>query len=427
MDDFLDNPTGGGNRLNPLAKREEQSLQARPYESPDTQIAKLLHTSGLFPGAGSIAGVFTIIQFGKEVGLSPVVALNNINIIKGKIAMSGQSMLALATKHGVNAEFTVETDKECTVIFEREGHSSYVSIFTIEDAEKAGLLGLDDNKEVQKEAWRKYTKTMLKWRAVAQGLRVIAADILAGIYTQEEIDSIEVVAQNDTPTEAVIVGEVAQNDTPVDQDKNNEQTSVQKETQSTGPTKATAPQIKKFNVMSTQSGLSHFSHPLKKWLVNVDGSGLSGDKPSGKDLNKDFCSKLISNFEKFSTLFFASPSNRQAIEYIFTTLKDDNKRKVIKTISSYVEDLDSTLKNISIDKADEETLVNYLGLFLVALENQECNRISDKVKKEGMSVDQVLATLRELGFKPEVRERIDISKKEEKPKEETKDAELFDF
>ncbi|HEX2926106.1 MAG TPA: hypothetical protein VHP38_07605, partial [Ruminiclostridium sp.] len=54
--------------------------------------------------------------------------------------------------------------------------------FSLDDAKKAGLL--------DKQIWRQYTKTMLKWRAVSGCARVVFSDIIGGLYTPEEIISI---------------------------------------------------------------------------------------------------------------------------------------------------------------------------------------------------------------------------------------------
>jgi hypothetical protein len=448
-DNFLDQGATGATHQKGSTTSDKLAVQDKAValasdSNPALQTAQLLQASGLFPSAKNTAGVFTIVQFGKEVGLSPVVALNNVAIISGKLSMSGASMLALAFKHGVKADYREETEEKCTIFFSREGYSDYLSTFTHEDAEKAGLIGKDG------DIWKKYLKTMLKWRCVSQGLKMVAPDILAGVYTEDEIQNIEKDKpvtvdtkednKEDTPTtdpelstEAVVVVDetghpLEPRDIPETPPENTEEKQAPSQ-ENKDKDKASQAQIKKFHVMASQSGLVHYMHPLKKWLAGIEGSGLSEDQPSGKDLNKEFCSKLIGGFEKFSCLFFASPSNREGIKYVFGTLKEEDKRKTLRTISSYVDDL-SGFKNISIDAATEETLNDYLLLFLVGIENQEHNRLANKVGKDGMTVAQVMSTLKELGFEPELKERINLQPekpKEEKKEEEKKADEPFNF
>jgi hypothetical protein len=450
VENFLDTATAG-NKNRAARQQPEQSLARVEPQVPDNsvvspalQTARLLFDSGLFPSAQNIAGVFTIVQFGEEIGLSPVVALNNVAIIKGRLSMSGASMLALSFKYGVKADYLEESESRCAINFTREGFPDYISTFTYIDAEKAGLLDKNDKGEIKSDIWRKYLKTMLKWRAVSQGMKMIAPDILAGVYTPEEIDNIEVVnsAQNHTPSNAEEARQMEfdfhsdVNDPvgdPVDESStrqvNDLVTEIQSESQTASEKaveKVTAPQLKKLHVMATQSGLQSFMSIFKVWLVNIEDSGLPAENPSGKDLNKDFCSKLISSFEKFSTLFFASPSTRAGIKDVFSSLKEEEQRKILKTIASYLDDM-SSVGEISIDKAEFETLCHYLNLFLVTLENQEHNKIADGGKKKGLTVDQVLETLRELGFNPEVQERIELNTKEDKKPVEEPPMDDFNF
>jgi len=415
-DNFLDQTDN-----NKLVKVEKQELST--VVIPELQVSQLLYDSNLFPSARSVAGIFTIVQFGKEVGLSPVVALNNVAIISGKLSMSGASMLALAFKHGVKADYKVETEERCTIFFTREGYSDYLSTFTYEDARKAGLIDKDG------DIWEKYLKTMLKWRCVSQGLKMVAPDILAGVYTEEEINSID--TPKDTPvtvdtkednkedTLEPTAGAEVVDETPAESEEKQAPSQENKDKD-----KASQAQIKKFHVMASQSGLVHYMHPLKKWVVGIEGSGLPEDQPSATDLNKDFISKLIGGFEKFSCLFFASPSNREGIKYVFSTLKVDDKRKTLKTIASYVADL-ASFENINIDDAADTMLADFLGLFLVGLENQEHNKIADKVDK-GMTVAQVMSTLKELGFQPELKERINLQP-DKLPEEGKKIDDDFNF
>lgn len=392
--------------------------------SPAVQTAKLLYDSGLFPSARSVAGVFTIVQFGREIGLSPVVSLNNIAIIGGKLAMSAQSMMALARKiGGVVVSVEEETKDKCVVLCTR-GSEEYRSTFTIKDAEEAGLLERNDNDEIKREVWRKYPQNMLKWRAVSNGLRFIAPDILAGVYTQEEIEGIE----NNTPIDSSDAEECAQNDTPsiddlrsakdspttdsgspgVDQEekKGENQKDEPKDGKEDKP-RATDKQIKAFCTMASKNGLFDFIDQFKRWLAEIGNSGITPDNLTGKALYREFCSDMIANFDRYTMLFFASPANRQYIKTKFESVKEDKKRLVLKTLAGLVEDI-SKFKNVSIDTADTAMLSDYLSLFLIALENQEQNKIADQAESGGMTTDSAIKTLKQLGFSPEVVREIKL-------------------
>lgn len=137
-----------------------------------------LFKSGLFPNAKNGYGAYAIVQYGYELGIGPMMALKNINIISGQVACNAQLMLTLALKKGVTYHVLEEGDKGAKIRFKR-GDVEYVSTFTEDDAKAAGLLGKDN--------WKKYPRDMYFWRAAAKGVRRVAPDAVMGLYTAEEI------------------------------------------------------------------------------------------------------------------------------------------------------------------------------------------------------------------------------------------------
>lgn len=358
---------------------------------PAVHTADLMFQSGLFPSARNTAGVFTIIQFGKEVGLSPVVALNNVAVISGKLSMSGASMLALACKHGVKATIVKEEKDGAIVDFEREGFPPYRSEFTEQDAIDAGLLERDKDGKIKSDVWRKYTKIMLRWRAVAQGLRIIAPDVLAGVYTEEEIRSI----QNDTPDPEVSPEECAQNDTPTQvPDKSDDL--------------ITEGQMKRLHVLMGETGLIPFKVMFKEYLTQFDGHGMDENSPSATQINKKFASDMIRNFHQFATQFFADSEQSRLVDE-FATLPKKQRVDVIDKVKALIKD-GATIKCSIKDETPDTVIRDWFVLVLSTLRNQLHNKVVDDGKKKGMSVDEVVDELEGLGMKPEVKETIDLSK-----------------
>jgi len=142
------------------------------------KISGWLAQGRMFPHARSAEEIYCIIQYGAEVGIPPVTALQNIAVINGRIAMNGQLMLALARRGGVRLNVKKSDDKECIIEFFR-GEEKLTESFTIEEAKKAGLL--------KGTNWQKYPKDMLFWRTVARGVRRIASDLISGAYLPDEI------------------------------------------------------------------------------------------------------------------------------------------------------------------------------------------------------------------------------------------------
>lgn len=155
--------------------------------SLDSQLkfAETIAKSGLVPkGLQTKEQVFVAVQWGKELGLSPMVALNNIAVVNGKPTLSTDIMHAIARKspryHGIQWVQQDEKRAECIVeMVNPDGTKEEVrGLYTIEDAKRADLL--------KKDNWQKYPQRMLKHRALSFALRDAFPDILSGLLSADE-------------------------------------------------------------------------------------------------------------------------------------------------------------------------------------------------------------------------------------------------
>jgi len=147
------------------------------------EYSKLISDSDLAPKdyKGKPGNVLIAIQYGNEVGLKPLQAIQNIAIINGRPTIWGDAMLGLVQNHYlceyIREEFKTDT-AYCTV--KRRGEEEYTYKFSKADAKKAGLLG-------KAGPWQLYEERMLQMRARAFALRDKFADVLKGIAMREEI------------------------------------------------------------------------------------------------------------------------------------------------------------------------------------------------------------------------------------------------
>lgn len=152
------------------------------------QMAKILATSGLIPaGLNSPEKVCVALEWGHELQLSPMVAVNNIAVINGKPTLSADIMAAVVKRSpdyaGTEWVQLDERVAECKVMRRVNGGiETTISRFTFEDAMKAKLTG--------KAVWQMYPKRMLKHRCLSYALRDAFPDILAGLYNPEEMESV---------------------------------------------------------------------------------------------------------------------------------------------------------------------------------------------------------------------------------------------
>ncbi len=152
-------------------------------------MAKAFVASGMFNDVKEISQGIVKIQAGKELGIPPVYAMQNINMIKGKLCTSANTMALLIKRSGhYNYRITEHTDTVCTIKFLELEASKWVEVgqsqFTIEDAKRAKLVYPDS-------AWIKYPRAMLFSRAISQGARLYTPDAIGGVYTSEEIKAID--------------------------------------------------------------------------------------------------------------------------------------------------------------------------------------------------------------------------------------------
>lgn len=147
----------------------------------ERQQATTFVQSGLLPFAiKTPEQALTIIAMGKALGIQPIVALNQINVVNGKPTIAPQLMLALIRKSGEMQDMRVDDDgTACTVTMTRKGESPHVETFSMDDAKAMQFSGKDN--------WQKQPKTMRKWRAIAAACRIVFPDVIWGMYTPEEM------------------------------------------------------------------------------------------------------------------------------------------------------------------------------------------------------------------------------------------------
>ncbi|MBT9166898.1 MAG: hypothetical protein DDT19_00222 [Syntrophomonadaceae bacterium] len=148
-------------------------------------LGKIFKASGLFSDIESEAQAVVKILAGQEMGISPMLSMQGINIIMGKVCLSANLMAHLIKKSGkYNYKVLKHTDKICEIAFLEEGKEVGVSSFSMEDAQRAGLLS--------KHLWKMYPRNLLFARALSNGARWYCPDL--GLqYTQEELEEVEVV------------------------------------------------------------------------------------------------------------------------------------------------------------------------------------------------------------------------------------------
>ncbi len=167
--------------LGPTPGTPAPAANNRPDYAYAEQWSHAFVASGLFPNVHKQSVGIVKIAAGVELGVGPFAAMNNIDIIKGKLVMNANLQRALVQNHPRYAYRILEwTEEKCVMEWYEDDEIVGQSSFTIQEAERAGLRG--DN-------WRKYPKAMLLARATSQGTRAFTPAILGGnVYAEGELE-----------------------------------------------------------------------------------------------------------------------------------------------------------------------------------------------------------------------------------------------
>lgn len=175
--------------------------------------AEEIAKSGIIPEAfrDKPENVLVALEWGRELGLSRIASVNRIYVVKGTPTLKTEAMLMLARAAGHRVRTEGDSKQAtCEIIRADDPEYPHRITYTLDDARQAGLLG--------NTGWKNNPSTMLRWRAIANAVRLACPEVLGGIsYTPEEVE--EISRRNQTrPTVAVQVHSPVSEEGPSVQD-----------------------------------------------------------------------------------------------------------------------------------------------------------------------------------------------------------------
>lgn len=180
-----------------LIEQEVFTMEPKTLEEA-MKFADLIAKSSLVPRdfQNQPGNVLIAIQMGREIGLKPMQALQNIAVINGRPCVWGDALPAIAYGSKQVEDFREDFEPAtmtATCQVKRKGQPTpIIRTFSQADAEKAGLwrkLG----------TWQTFPKRMLQMRARAFALRDGFSDYLKGLSVAEEIMDIDPVETTPLP------------------------------------------------------------------------------------------------------------------------------------------------------------------------------------------------------------------------------------
>jgi len=151
------------------------------------EFSRMLAESSMVPKAyqNKPQDIMVCVQWGYEIGLAPMQALQNIAVINGKPSVYGDAAMALVQASPVCEDVQEFFENEGTAnpvavcVAKRRGRNPVTAKFSVEDAKRAGLWG-------KAGPWQAYPKRMMQMRARGFALRDAFPDVLKGLITAEE-------------------------------------------------------------------------------------------------------------------------------------------------------------------------------------------------------------------------------------------------
>jgi hypothetical protein len=126
--------------------------------------------------------VLAVVLYGAELGIGPMQALQQINLISGKPSAAAELQRALVMEAGHKFILTANNEVATARCKRLDWDDYEETTFTMFDARVAGLGNGD--------GWKKYPEAMLAARVTSKACRMFFPDVIAGMsYTAEEIES----------------------------------------------------------------------------------------------------------------------------------------------------------------------------------------------------------------------------------------------
>ena len=143
---------------------------------------------------GGKYGILAIFAAARELGIPAFQALNGgLWIVNGRVTLSAQMMGLLIRKRGHMITKKVGTDKICHLVGKRADTGEECEmIFTIEQAERAGLL--------KNAVWKIYAPVMLYNRCLSMLAKQLFQDAIGNAVVEGEVDNvIDVTPEQEEP------------------------------------------------------------------------------------------------------------------------------------------------------------------------------------------------------------------------------------
>jgi len=184
----MNNPTytiatsGGQSQHIALGEQDVYNRMSDPLAAVE-RLGEIIASSGMFGCTKVEQGQVLALQCISEKK-PPLELAKTYHMIEGKLSMRADAMLAKFQMSGGTVKWTKRDDKVVEATFTLRNNSLPFSA-KIEDFVANGVAVSRDGK--MKDNWRKFPRQMLTARVISEAVRLLAPEVVFGVYTPEEI------------------------------------------------------------------------------------------------------------------------------------------------------------------------------------------------------------------------------------------------
>lgn len=256
------------------------------------RLSTIMAASGAMPkDCQTVESVFVRVQYGLELGLSPMQAVQSIASINGRPSIWGDAVIGLVEASGklekMEEYFENEApnfpDNMAAVCYAKKVTGREVTQkFSVADAKRAGLWG-------KQGPWANFTRRMLQMRARGFCLRDLFPEVLKGLYTSEEaMDMVQVNGTYQAAAQPLPTGDNSELYKP-------KKVESEQKTESPAPAASQKTAAQQFDELASAKTDDPFSGQLPDYL------DYCAEK-TGKTVNQVIAA-AIDNFDKFWKFF----------------------------------------------------------------------------------------------------------------------------
>jgi hypothetical protein len=180
-------------------KKQEALAKFDDFKNVNEALAfaeKLIGTPAIPVTLKTPEEVVSIISFGRELGFKPLLALNNISLVKGKMILSVHMFAALAKQQGYDYRLLKDFEAEITdpskpdqVTMVTEIEFFWISKVTKQVMSHKHRITWNEIIRMeldQRDNYKKMPRIMLRTRCLVMGLRFANPVGTMGMYSEEE-------------------------------------------------------------------------------------------------------------------------------------------------------------------------------------------------------------------------------------------------